>query len=228
MQSPMCMAKKLLSRLPYVAASKGSTTFYVPGTGSKEGYLVDTGACRSLIPRKYVPNPGRKGKPLKAANGSRINTYGFRQQSIDVGGRHYKWKFLVADVFLPILGADFLAAYHLLVDVRRKMIYPAADNGGPKRPLPQPEPTQIASIQDDYSDLIKEFSEVFASDLTHRPSDKTSHSVVHHIKTEGPPVYAKFRRLSPEKQSAAKKVFSDLERQGICQKASSLWTHLYT
>ena len=122
MQSPMCMAKKLLSRLPYVAASKGSTTFYVPGTGSKEGYLVDTGACRSLIPRKYVPNPGRKGKPLKAANGSRINTYGFRQQSIDVGGRLYKWKFLVADVFLPILGADFLAAYHLLVDVRRKMI----------------------------------------------------------------------------------------------------------
>ena len=46
---------------------------------------------------------------MYAANGFTINTYGVRTFELDLGLRQaFMWKFVVADVAKPIIGADFL------------------------------------------------------------------------------------------------------------------------
>ncbi|KAK3882644.1 hypothetical protein Pcinc_012980 [Petrolisthes cinctipes] len=49
------------------------------------------------------------------------------------------------------------------------------------------------------------------------------HGIYHCIKTSGPPVFSKFRRLAPDKLVVAEQTFAELERLDICQKASSPW-----
>ncbi|XP_068228867.1 uncharacterized protein [Palaemon carinicauda] len=41
------------------------------------------------------------------------------------------------------------------------------------------------------------------------------------VRIRRPPTHAKFRRLPPQKLNDAKRVFGDMERMGICKKASS-------
>ena len=54
-----------------------------------------------------------------AANNTTIDTYGNSKRVVDVGlKREYPWTFIVADVKQPIIGADFLIHYNLLVDLR--------------------------------------------------------------------------------------------------------------
>ena len=45
---------------------------------------------------------------MQAANGSPIPTYGNKEMPMNYGPKRYAWKFIVADVFMPIIGADFL------------------------------------------------------------------------------------------------------------------------
>ena len=50
------------------------------------------------------------------------------------------------------------------------------------------------------------------------------HGVEHHILTEGAPVFAGTRRLSPEKIAYAKKEFDEMEAMGIVRRSSSPWS----
>ena len=50
------------------------------------------------------------------------------------------------------------------------------------------------------------------------------HGVEHHILTEGAPVFARTRRLSPEKLAYAKKEFDEMEAMGIVRRSSSPWS----
>jgi len=50
-------------------------------------------------------------------------TYGTIMLQPNLGlRREFPWRFIVADVLQPIIGADFLAHYHLLPDMRRKKL----------------------------------------------------------------------------------------------------------
>ena len=53
-----------------------------------------------------------------------------------VGGRRYTWDFLLADVALPIIGADFLRHFGLLMDLGQMRIL--ACRGGLSQHLVQP------------------------------------------------------------------------------------------
>ncbi|KAK3886691.1 hypothetical protein Pcinc_009157 [Petrolisthes cinctipes] len=66
------------------------------------------------------------------------------------------------------------------------------------------------------------YSDVFKPELQQQPQSPPKHGVYHRIKTSGPPVFYKFRRLAFDKFAAAKRTFK-LERLGICQKAISSW-----
>ena len=93
-----------------------------PQTGIK--FLVDSGSIVSLLPRSYVvrKTPPRVLK-LTATNGSSIPTYGQRMLTIDLGlSCAFPWAFIVADVKSAILGADLLAHYGLVVDLKRQCI----------------------------------------------------------------------------------------------------------
>ena len=65
--------------------------------------------------------------------------------------------------------------------------------------------------------------DVFKPELRQHHGTPAKHGIFHHISTTGAPVHSRFRRLNPQKLSAAKASFAEMERMGICTKASSPW-----
>ena len=199
--------------------------FYVRDKLSDCLYLVDTGAFVSVYPASDEDriNPRSDGVQLVSASGGKIPTYGSREVNLSFGGRNFSWEFTLADVRKPLLGADFLAHYSLLVDVANRRLvdehfYPLSidalsmdvDSCAPYRPC-------------DYDFLFKEFPDVFRPELRQVPGLKPKHGIYHRIHTTGPPVYSRPRRLNPEKLRAAKLSFSEMERMGLCKKGASPW-----
>ena len=190
-------------------------------------FLVDTGAHCSIFPARlsnatyHDPNV----PALIAANGSRINTYSFKRIPLRFQGRTYKWQFVIADVNQPLLGADFLAHFKLLVDIARHRL---VDNDFcTSFPLKAANKCDINAcsprINGPYRDLINDFPDVFRNELRQNPGISPKHGIVHYIRTNGPPVHSRFRRLCPEKLKIAKQYFADMERMGICAKSASPW-----
>ena len=94
---------------------------------------MDTGAEVIVVPaseHEWQVTPLKK--ELVAANGSRIRCFGEKKLRLHVGTRTYEWKFLVADVRRPLIGADFLTHSSLLVDLRNKrLVHPEELNTMP-------------------------------------------------------------------------------------------------
>ncbi|GFT63253.1 transposon Ty3-I Gag-Pol polyprotein [Nephila pilipes] len=93
---------------------------YLSDRTSRSKYLIDTGADVSVIPlttaSQHLPPASLQ---LFAANGTVISTYGQQLVTLDLGLRRvFKWPFIIAAVSQPIIGADFLRHYGLLVDIR--------------------------------------------------------------------------------------------------------------
>jgi hypothetical protein len=89
--------------------------FFVYDAVSAKKLLVDTGSSFSIFPFRSAARPS--GLRLKAANGQRIRCWGSRRWELRIADKVYKCQFLQADVSFPILGADFLRHFELLVDV---------------------------------------------------------------------------------------------------------------
>ena len=209
------------------AASPG---FTIRDELSGHSFLVDTGALASVFPAAATdhasdrcPHPAVN---LTAANGPPIRSYGSRELLLRFNGHEYRWSFIIADVNRPLLGADFLSAHDLLVDVANCRLLDAVTF----RPL------AVATLSvSDASDIctttphpriapmLKEFAAVFKPGPQQTPGQAAKHGIFHHIKTSGRPVHQKFRRLTPEKLSIAKKYFADMVHMGICKRAASPW-----
>lgn len=99
--------------------SPKSSRLFVTDKVTKQQYLIDTGSDLSVSPRSKIGNRTPAiPYDLFAANGSIIRTFGWKQLSIDLGlGRDFRWRFIIADVTKPIIGADFLHHFNLLVDL---------------------------------------------------------------------------------------------------------------
>ena len=78
-------------------------------------FLVDTGAVYSVIP--HSSSEQQSGPRITTANGKPIPCWGWTERAIKAGGRVFRWHFLKAAVSFPILGADFLQGFDLLVDL---------------------------------------------------------------------------------------------------------------
>lgn len=91
-------------------------------------FLIYTGANISLVPRKLVRSKNKQCKSadykLYAANNTEIQTFGVFTMELNLKLRRtFTWTFVIADVSQPIIGADFLAHYELMVDLSgRKLI----------------------------------------------------------------------------------------------------------
>ncbi len=89
---------------------------------------MDTGADFSVLPYRNYCTKSESRTPdtylhLTAANGSSISTYGTKLLSVNLGlRRNFKFPFILATVDRPIIGADFLAEFGLLVDLRKKRL----------------------------------------------------------------------------------------------------------
>jgi len=86
-------------------------------------FLIDTGAEWSIVPPSKKERTWRSDYQLFLADNSPMTTYGHKVMSINIGfGRNMKWLFAVADVTEPILGAEFLRNFDLVIDVKHKLL----------------------------------------------------------------------------------------------------------
>ena len=194
---------------------------------SKLNFLIDTGAAISVFPAGRSDRFKKGDVTLRAANNSIINTYGSRQLILDFGlPRRLTWRFLVADVTQPIIGADFLLQHKLLVDLDRQRLIDTR-NGTRVEAEPSHCPTPhhnflstLPSTGNPFKRLLADFPSLTSPCTSDTP---IRHGVSHHIVTEGRPVFARPRRLSPEKLVAAKAEFNKLLEMGIVRPSSSTW-----
>ena len=70
-------------------------------------------------------------------------------------------------------------------------------------------------------ELLQKYLDVVSTGITH---PHPLHGISHSIETTGRPVFAKARRLDPEKLQCAKKEFQELEAAGIIRRSNSPWS----
>jgi cleavage and polyadenylation specificity factor subunit 1 len=197
---------------------------YVNDRKSGRRFLVDTGAEISVLPatglNSRITSPTQ---PLLAANGSSIKTYGKYNLNLHLRTGDYNWDFIVADVTRPLLGADFLRAHSLLVDLNTKQLVDA--NTFSSTPLihtslAAPHLGSIINPTDKYALLIAKFPAITNPQFT---QVAPKHGVEHFIPTQGPPVHARARRLPPDRLAVAKAEFQNMQALGIIRPSSSPW-----
>lgn len=211
-----------------VIGGSSSRLLYVTDQRSKRQFLIDTGAEVSVFPATRRDKLFQtQGISLKAANNSTIPTYGKRELILDIGlHRTFRWSFLIAEVSQPIIGADFLRHFCVLVDLANSCLMDTETSFTIPAKISTLISLQLNKISlvksdNEFDTMYSEFPRV-CEPLIHNPSVK--HNVHHHIVTTGPPTFAKARRLSPEKSSAAKAEFDRMLASGTIQVSSSNWS----
>lgn len=194
---------------------------------AKVGYLIDTGADISVIPVNRAKHTGIC-KPTKtklfAANGTEIKVYGETTRRVNLGlKRQFVWTFLIADVTTPIIGADFISNFGLLIDLKEKKVIDKNTGDTSKGMIitvTEPNELRNYKISSSYADLMREFRSI-TTPATSGTSSKST--VIHRIITKGQPIFSRPRRLEPKKLEAARKEFESLIEAGICRPSSSSW-----
>jgi Reverse transcriptase (RNA-dependent DNA polymerase) len=198
---------------------------YVDDELSGKSFMVDTGATCSVMP--YSSSSPPSGPHLTGADGHVIPTWGVKKLVLQFNQRRFEFSFILAAVNKYIIGVDFLAHFKLLVDPGRQLVLDAAT----LKPITTPStvkkvksPSIVAAlqkVQPSVRQLLAEFPAVLASDLS---TPAPLHQVQHQIITTGQPVFAKARRLDPEKLKIAEAEFQKLEAAGIIRRSDSAWS----
>lgn len=205
---------------------QSSTRLFLFDKSTNQSYLVDTGSDISVLP----PTPEDRQQNnssvfnLVAANGTTIKTYGKRNISISIGLRRlFPWTFTVAEVSRPIIGADFLTYFNLLVDLKgRALIDRLTTVRSQGEVVIDPTPTVTAlNTENQFHQLVQSYGDLMENSTTTK--DNTAHNIIHHIETKGAPVYARARKLQPAKLQQAKDEFDLMIQRGICRPSKSSW-----
>lgn len=224
-------AWQIIGKLMIQANEKGcelgttSKRLFVKDKISTLNFLIDSGADLSSIP--VTDNQQKTIKPFQsdiyAANNTPINLYGKATKNIDFNlDKQFTWTFIVSDVRTPIIGADFLSHYNLLVDVANGRLIDNATKiqvVGEIKQTTQPTITIIDKCKK-YTDLLTEFKQILTIPQI---NEKTATTTLHHIATKGQPIKERARRLSPVRYKAAKEEFDYLIQMGICRPSKSPW-----
>lgn len=213
-----------------VASATGqlqSRLFYISDRNSNLRFLVDTGAEVSLIPPSATDRQHpQEGFALQAANNTVITTYGRRSLTLDFQlRRSLPWVFVIADVRHPILGADFLRHFQLLVDmehcklidtVTHLQVLGVSCSQSALHPV-----WQVSSNDSIFTSLFSEFPSITRLPSIDQP---VKHTITHFIKTNGPPARARARRLAPDRYKIARQEFDHMLQLGIIRPSSSDWS----
>ncbi|BHF78575.1 hypothetical protein SprV_0602168800 [Sparganum proliferum] len=210
----------------FSGSSGSGRTFYVCDTATRRRFLVDTGAQISVVPPtaadRRFPSPGLH---LQAANCSPIPTFGSLSLTLNIGlRRSFTWIFVIADVPHAILGSDFLAEFDLLVDCRRARLLNRTTGLFVRGLTPFTAPTNLSVLDTDIASPFRQLLLSHPNIINPQfRSVEVQHDVVHHIRTSGPPVFARPRRLAPERFQAAKAEFEHMLQLGIIRPSESPW-----
>ena len=221
---------KLDSRSPLTSAATGTrlSSIAVRDKLSNKLFLIDSGADLSLLPptdADRVRGADQSGRPLMAVNGSKVTSYGRKTVTVQLHGYSFDWEFTIADTNCYLLGADFLRAHSLLPNLTNPGLFSATQG----YVIPCQRCTDEVNVRVfRTAPPVNEFQQLLAgrTNLTTPQfnAKAPAHGVELHIPTEGPPVFAQSRRLSPEKLQAAKREFEALERMGVIRRSKSPWS----
>ena len=200
-----------------------SRLFYVMDRFTGLRFLVDTSAEISVIPPSRTERKHQQDDfSLQVVNNTAIATYSRRSITLDLGlQRTFRWVFVVADVKNPILGADFLRHYCLLIDVRQSRLSDALTQlkvqgivCQDSSPNPAIFPRRTMSA---FENILSDFPMVMQPHTTDEP---VKHDVMH-IETTGPPVSARPCCLAPDRLKSARQEFDHMLQLGITRPSSS-------
>jgi hypothetical protein len=189
-------------------------------------FLVDTGADVSIVPKNRFSASERRecsDYKLYAANNTEIKTFGTVSIELNLGLRRaFRWTFIVCDVTQSILGADFLKAHKLVVDLYNRKLIDNVTNLQSIGSIVHCEQVNIKCIRDDnrYRDILVQYPDITKPASFKEPA---KHSVKHYIETSGPPVYARARPLPRDRYELAKQEFREMQSLGICRPSKSPW-----
>ena len=184
------------------AGHQPSRLFYVTDRSTGLRFLVDTGAQVSVIPPSRTdrksPHPNLT---LQAVNGTAIPTFGTRSLTLNLGLRRtLRWVFVIAETATPILGADFLDHYGLLVDMIKRRLVDSTTRlmvrGITSQAVTSSPTLPTRTPASPFDSILAEFSDITQPGNIRRP---VKHGVTHHIATTGPPVSGRTIRLVPER-----------------------------
>jgi hypothetical protein len=171
---------------------------------SRRYFLMDCGSSISVIPTSFVNHHVKSGLlKLCAANTTEIDTYGEKNLKLHLNLRtSFKWNFVIANLRSPIIGADFLSRYGLLIDLKNHRLIDTDISVKTDTKFYHASEFGISTVNKtlQYSDL-SQFMDVTT---TSSSKGKSGKSVLHHIVITGPPVAERPRRLTREKLTSAK------------------------
>jgi len=194
---------------------------YVTDRTSGRPFLIDSGATVSCLPATALDRLNDPTGSLAAINTTGIRTWGTRTMCLLLGGRRYNQDFQVCEVSEPLLGADFFAHHGMAIDFKTQRLISMDGHYISCRVSSADASDAVMGLHKDnpYDALLAEFPELLVQQFT----GSNKHGVEHFIVTEGPPVFAKARRLDPDKLKAAEEKFRDMEADGIVRRSNSPW-----
>lgn len=197
---------------------------FITDKKSAKTFLIDTGADVSVIPsqRSYRAHNINNNNPLYAANGTIIKTHGITRLHLDLGLRRaFVWEFIIADTEKSIIGADFLRHYNLLDDIKNSKLIDAETllSRIGVCSLETSSTIKTYDTSSEIADILEEFEDLTV--LNESAPKPTITDVTHCVETKGAPVFAKARRLPPDKLKAVKDEYEFLIKLGICRPSKS-------
>ncbi|CAE1262213.1 unnamed protein product [Acanthosepion pharaonis] len=192
--TPVGPGKRINRRVATTNSSGANTQcrlFYVWDRRNKLKFLVDTGAAISVVPLQNDHTAKPTLIKLRAANGSAIDTYGERTLTLNIGMRRdFTWTFTVANVKVPILGADFLAHYALAVHMNPRTLSDTTTNLRVLDSAPHQNPRSSrtlpsATTRSAQTGVRQEQFDKMLSDGIIRPSDSPYASPLHLVPKPG-------------------------------------------
>lgn len=137
--------------------------------------------------------------------------------------RIFSWSFEMADVSRPIIGADFLHYFGLLIDIRKnRLIDPTTDKHVKTVVSIESAAAHVSTRPNKWSNILQEYPDVTRESPV---PQKFLHNVEHELHTSGPPLSSRPRHLPPERLRVARQEFEFMQRQGICRPSSSAWAN---
>ena len=179
----------------------------------------------SVLPRSQRFQGRPTSIQLQAVNHSPIVTHGEKSLTLDFGLRRvFRWVFIVADLPTPIIGADFLRQFNLLVDVKNQKLIDSTTSlavQGVTSNKPSVSPMFVNAASSQFDDLLRQYPNIFRPVYT---DTNVKHNVTHHIETHGPPGSARPRRMAPDRLPIAKAEFEHMLDLGIVRPSRSSWS----
>ena len=133
-----------------------------------------------------------RSSALRVVNGSSIVTDGTRSLTVDPGLQHiFHWIFVIADTATPIIRADFLREYGLLVYMKHSKLMDMTTQLHTKGTISHVVSLSLffslQQLNTEYHTLLAQFTSVTKPCL---PPHPLKHNVTHHMHTTGSPVHA--------------------------------------